>query len=157
MVMVWRAASASGQHPPHHRDGGYGSPPSRGRQSRSILRPLSPSSPRTRGPITTDGYGLARCFSKWPTSSASPRRRLWVPAFAGTTEQINSPPSLPVVPANAGTHNHRWLWSGALLQQVANILRITETEAMGPRLRGDDRADQFSALSPRRPRERGDP
>jgi hypothetical protein len=45
---------------------------------------------------------------------------------------------LTVVPANAGTHNHRWLLLGALFPQVANIFRITNTEGMGPGVRRDD-------------------
>jgi hypothetical protein len=45
---------------------------------------------------------------------------------------------LAVVPAKAGTHNHRWLWLDTLLPRVANTFRITGTEGMGPRLRGDD-------------------
>jgi hypothetical protein len=45
---------------------------------------------------------------------------------------------LHVVPAKAGTHNHRWTRVGTLLPQVAKGFRISRTEAMGPRLRGDD-------------------
>jgi hypothetical protein len=48
------------------------------------------------------------------------------------------PAKTRVVPANAGTHNHRWLLFGTLLPQMADTFRITETEGMGPRLRGDD-------------------
>jgi hypothetical protein len=43
-----------------------------------------------------------------------------------------------VVPANAGTHNHRWFLFDALLPQAADTFRITTTEGMGPGLRRDD-------------------
>jgi hypothetical protein len=45
---------------------------------------------------------------------------------------------LHAVPAKAGTHNHRWSWVGTLVPHVAEGFRITGTEAMGPRLRGDN-------------------
>jgi hypothetical protein len=40
--------------------------------------------------------------------------------------------SLLVVPANEGTHNHRWLLSDALYPQAADTIRITTAECMGP-------------------------
>jgi hypothetical protein len=43
-----------------------------------------------------------------------------------------------VVPANAGTHNHRWLLLDELLPQVAVTIRITTTECMGSGVRRDD-------------------
>jgi hypothetical protein len=49
-----------------------------------------------------------------------------------------------VVPAKAGTHNRRCLLFGELLQQAADTFRITTTEAMGPRLRGDDGENYFA-------------
>src|ERR1043166_6286795 len=45
---------------------------------------------------------------------------------------------LRVVPAKAGTHNHRQLWFGKVSQRTFYISHTTVTEAMGPRLRGDD-------------------
>ena len=45
---------------------------------------------------------------------------------------------LSVVPANTGTHNHRWLLFDVLLSQVAGTFHITMAGGMGPRLRGDD-------------------
>ena len=47
-------------------------------------------------------------------------------------------PTTSVVPAKAGTHNHRWLLVGEVLPQAAGTFRLATTEAMGPRLRGDD-------------------
>src|SRR3954447_14283932 len=74
-----------------------------------------PSSPRTRGPITT-GSSLCRCR---PTASLNTsgtgygslrpqgRHRCWDDAdVIATTATHHSP---LVVPANAGTHNHRQL------------------------------------------------
>jgi hypothetical protein len=51
---------------------------------------------------------------------------------------MNALRPLHVVPAQAGTHNHRWSWVGTLFPQVAGGFRLSRTEAMGPRLRGDD-------------------
>src|ERR1700754_3457583 len=48
------------------------------------------------------------------------------------------PTKTHVVPANAGTHNHRWLLLGELLPQVADTFLITVTECMGPGVRRDD-------------------
>src|SRR6201991_2528491 len=48
------------------------------------------------------------------------------------------PTKTHVVPANAGTHNHRWLLLGELLPQVADTFLITITECMGPGVRQDD-------------------
>src|ERR1700687_535136 len=67
------------------------------------------SSLRTQGPITTDVCCWQRQLPQWPFPG--PRRgdernraHAGVPAFAGTTANIHL-----VVPANAGTHNHRCL------------------------------------------------
>src|SRR5260370_26573068 len=67
------------------------------------------SSLRTQGPITTDVCWWQRQLPQCPFRG--PRRRdernrahAGVPAFAGTTANIHL-----VVPANAGTHNHRCL------------------------------------------------
>jgi hypothetical protein len=43
-----------------------------------------------------------------------------------------------VVPANAGTHNHRWSLLDDLLPLAADTFRITTTECMGPGVRRDD-------------------
>jgi hypothetical protein len=43
-----------------------------------------------------------------------------------------------VVPANARTHNHRWLLLNELLPQIAVTFHITVTEGMGPGVRRDD-------------------
>jgi hypothetical protein len=51
---------------------------------------------------------------------------------------MNTRPPIHVVPANAGTHNHRWSWVGALFPHMAEGFRITSTEAMGPGVRRDD-------------------
>ena len=48
-------------------------------------KPLNSSSRRRPGPITTVVIGATRCCRKRPIPSASRSRRLWVPAFAGTT------------------------------------------------------------------------
>ncbi len=44
----------------------------------------------------------------------------------------------PVVPANAGTHNHQWSKFGALRPDAAETIRIIGNEAMGPGVRRDD-------------------
>src|ERR1700730_9499323 len=81
----------------------------KGNCHRALPRAEAYGSLRTQGPITTDVY----CWKPSCSSAQAegPRRRdernrahAGVPAFAGTTANIHF-----VVPANAGTHNHRCL------------------------------------------------
>src|SRR5450756_77308 len=106
------------------------------------------SSRRTPGPITTGG-GLV---GRYRNSVFQLRRHgVWVPAFAGTTwrgrvrrrvvlfgclkvEFIARNP-LGVVPANAGTHNHR-RWFGSEISQ--HRLSTATARRMGPCVRRDD-------------------
>jgi hypothetical protein len=50
-----------------------------------------------------------------------------------------------VVPANAGTHNHRCLWLRAGDRDCASI---RSTEFMGPGVRRDDKLPRLSFSSP---------
>src|SRR2546429_4553964 len=65
---------------------------------------------------------------------------VWVPAFAGTTGwsgrkgDVMDAISLHVVPANAGTHNHRRLW----LREVSASVPKERSRGMGPGVRRDD-------------------
>src|SRR3954463_11346304 len=71
----------------------------------SQLATHPPSSPRTRGPITTgSSFAIDVVQQHLPTRAA---RRVGPCVRRDDTDVIPTRHSPPVVPANAGTHNHR--------------------------------------------------